>query len=223
MASPAQIAANRANAQLSTGPRTEAGRARSSANSLLYGFTSQTVILAGENPEEYEDLLFEIEFSFPTGGHFALERAVREMANAEWRLRRVRRHMEITLNNKIAALQSQDPSASPLELQVRAFDLLVNESNSFKLLLRYETKFENQYSRAQREWMACHKLLNPVETMYAALARQAPVWLRSAKPAAPPPAEPAATPRNSLCPCGSGQKYKRCCGRDAAPVLTHTA
>lgn len=32
---------------------------------------------------------------------------------------------------------------------------------------------------------------------------------------------PAAQPsRNSLCPCGSGQKYKRCCGRSAPPVLT---
>jgi uncharacterized protein YecA (UPF0149 family) len=25
--------------------------------------------------------------------------------------------------------------------------------------------------------------------------------------------------RNSPCPCGSGQKYKRCCGQDAPPVL----
>ena len=26
-------------------------------------------------------------------------------------------------------------------------------------------------------------------------------------------------PRNALCPCGSGQKFKRCCGRDAPAVL----
>ena len=25
--------------------------------------------------------------------------------------------------------------------------------------------------------------------------------------------------RNSLCPCGSGKKYKRCCGVDAPPIL----
>ena len=25
--------------------------------------------------------------------------------------------------------------------------------------------------------------------------------------------------RNSPCPCGSGQKYKRCCGPNAAPIL----
>ena len=27
------------------------------------------------------------------------------------------------------------------------------------------------------------------------------------------------TPRNAMCPCGSGQKFKRCCGRGAPAVL----
>jgi len=54
--------------------------------------------------------------------------------------------------------------------------------------------------------------------------------------AAPPiPAEPSTihgeepesthsqqTPRNAPCPCGSGQKFKRCCGRNAPPVLHST-
>ena len=30
------------------------------------------------------------------------------------------------------------------------------------------------------------------------------------------------TPRNALCPCGSGAKYKRCCGKNAPPVLSHS-
>jgi hypothetical protein len=29
--------------------------------------------------------------------------------------------------------------------------------------------------------------------------------------------QPAATPRNALCPCGSGAKYKRCCGQMRLP------
>ncbi|MBS1827456.1 MAG: SEC-C domain-containing protein [Acidobacteria bacterium] len=29
------------------------------------------------------------------------------------------------------------------------------------------------------------------------------------------------TPRNALCPCGSKLKFKRCCGKDAPPVLSH--
>jgi hypothetical protein len=37
---------------------------------------------------------------------------------------------------------------------------------------------------------------------------------RSETPPAPPQ-----TPRSAPCPCGSGQKFKRCCGRGAPPVL----
>lgn len=33
----------------------------------------------------------------------------------------------------------------------------------------------------------------------------------------------ASIPRNAPCPCGSREKYKRCCGRSAPPVLTHAA
>ena len=29
--------------------------------------------------------------------------------------------------------------------------------------------------------------------------------------------------RNSPCPCGSGQKYKRCCGVNAPPILNNAA
>jgi uncharacterized protein YecA (UPF0149 family) len=35
--------------------------------------------------------------------------------------------------------------------------------------------------------------------------------------------KPKLTPRNAACPCGSGNKYKRCCGKDAPPVLTNAA
>jgi len=31
------------------------------------------------------------------------------------------------------------------------------------------------------------------------------------------------TPRNAPCPCGSGDKFKRCCGRNAPPVLQQAA
>lgn len=34
---------------------------------------------------------------------------------------------------------------------------------------------------------------------------------------------PHQTPRNALCPCGSGNKYKRCCGKNAPPVLNRAA
>ncbi len=39
----------------------------------------------------------------------------------------------------------------------------------------------------------------------------------------PPAATPKTMPRNAPCGCGSGVKYKRCCGKDAAPVLSRAA
>jgi len=35
--------------------------------------------------------------------------------------------------------------------------------------------------------------------------------------------KPKFTPRNAQCPCGSGNKYKRCCGKNAPPVLNRAA
>ena len=46
--------ANSANALLSTGPRTAAGKQRSSQNALTHGLTSHSPVLATENPAAYQ-------------------------------------------------------------------------------------------------------------------------------------------------------------------------
>ena len=57
MSTPSQIAANRANAQLSTGPTSAEGKAASCENNFRYGFAGAFVILPSENQAEYEGLL----------------------------------------------------------------------------------------------------------------------------------------------------------------------
>src|SRR4051812_17702386 len=49
-----QLAANRANAKKSTGPRTPQGKTRSSMNRLLHGLRSRTVALPNEDPRLFE-------------------------------------------------------------------------------------------------------------------------------------------------------------------------
>ena len=49
-----QIAANRANARKSTGPRTEQGKARSRANSLKHGMAGAGIVLPEEDRERWE-------------------------------------------------------------------------------------------------------------------------------------------------------------------------
>ena len=62
---PAQVAANRMNAQRSTGPRTPAGRARSSQNAMKHGIYARTDIAVergpfAEDPEEVASTLKEL-------------------------------------------------------------------------------------------------------------------------------------------------------------------
>jgi hypothetical protein len=49
-----RAAVNKANAQHSTGPRTEAGKQRSSMNALRHGLTGQTVVLPTEDHSAYQ-------------------------------------------------------------------------------------------------------------------------------------------------------------------------
>ena len=64
MATPKQCAANRANAEKSTGPRTPEGKATSSRNANAYGFNSKSHFIKGEDPDEFHalesDLLAEL-------------------------------------------------------------------------------------------------------------------------------------------------------------------
>lgn len=53
MATPAQIAANQANAQLSTGPTSAEGKARCSHNAVKTGLTGQTILIPSESVGAY--------------------------------------------------------------------------------------------------------------------------------------------------------------------------
>ncbi|MBA4132993.1 MAG: hypothetical protein C0519_16425 [Hyphomicrobium sp.] len=88
MASDRQIAANRRNALLSTGPRTEAGKANSRRNALDHGLRAEQLLLDGEDPVVFEmlrDELFE-EFAPVTAYEVQL---VDRLTSLVWRLRRV--------------------------------------------------------------------------------------------------------------------------------------
>ena len=55
-----RAAINRANAQLSTGPRTSAGKASSSRNATKHGLASGQLIIFGEDPAVFESLLADL-------------------------------------------------------------------------------------------------------------------------------------------------------------------
>ena len=88
MTTEAQNRANRLDALKSTGPRTGAGKAASSQNALRHGLTAQQVVLAIEDPAQFDALRGDLHEEFgpcgPTG-----ERLVEQLASLLWRLRRV--------------------------------------------------------------------------------------------------------------------------------------
>src|ERR1700737_3861701 len=88
MSTDAQNAANRLNAQKSTGPITPEGRAAVRLNGVKHGITAQTLVLKGESESDFTALLdsHEAEHHPATPPEEAL---VLQLAMATWRLRRL--------------------------------------------------------------------------------------------------------------------------------------
>ena len=123
--SPEQLAANRRNAQKSTGPKTPEGRAVSKMNALKHGIFSKEVLVSGLNIKESRRELEELYERFwqqygPVGP--VEEMLVDQIVTAQWRLRRVLRAEsgEIALNVDDGAWQRSRPN---LQLQVMRWDL----------------------------------------------------------------------------------------------------
>jgi hypothetical protein len=83
-----QTAANRLNAQKSTGPKTPEGRAAVRLNGVKHGLTAETIVLKGESEADFTGLLnsLEAEHGPATPTEEAL---VVQLAMATWRLRRL--------------------------------------------------------------------------------------------------------------------------------------
>src|SRR6266576_2313161 len=88
MATPAQIEANRRNALQSTGPRTPQGKAAVSMNSLRHGLRARTVVLPGENREEFNQLCNDLEVEWHPQSRTE-QFYVEQMAVSQWKLTRM--------------------------------------------------------------------------------------------------------------------------------------
>jgi hypothetical protein len=88
MTTPFQGQSNRANARRSTGPRTAAGKARSSQNALKHGLRAAPVLLPGESAADWREHREGVLISLGVKGTLETELADR-VALALWRLRRV--------------------------------------------------------------------------------------------------------------------------------------
>lgn len=105
MATELQAAANRRNALMSTGPRSLAGKRRSSVNAVTHGLTAQHAMLPGEDPDEFNGLRHAIFNSLLPQG--ALEnQLIERAASLIWRMRRFQ-VFEVALFQWTAYLQAE--------------------------------------------------------------------------------------------------------------------
>ncbi len=129
MATEAQISANQSNAQKSTGPTSETGKANSSQNNFRHGFTGAFKVLDWERQEDFTDLL----------ARFCVEH---QPSN----------ECEIVLVERIA--QHFWLAGRALRLQEQCFrpDLAMKEADAkLALYLRYQTTHERAFRQLSDE------------------------------------------------------------------------
>src|ERR1700689_1526299 len=89
MASPAQITANIANAQKSSGPKTEKGKHRTRLNAYRHGLTGQICLLTADEHKAFDQHCTGIRESLQPVGALEIDLA-RSIAEDHWRLKRAR-------------------------------------------------------------------------------------------------------------------------------------
>ena len=117
MPSDAQIAANQKNAQLSTGPKSEAGKAVSSHNAIKTGLTGRTVLLPTDDRQAFDTHVDRL-FAQYQPANDAEKELVHSIAGTQWRLLRI-----LTLESGIYAVgrrQLAQEFADESDAEVRA-------------------------------------------------------------------------------------------------------
>lgn len=97
MSSARKIAANRANAQHSTGPQTLQGKQKTRYNATRHGLAGKQVVIDGEDPGRYEALRRDLIDAYQPANAAELM-LVEEIAQNYWRLQRARAMEAETFN-----------------------------------------------------------------------------------------------------------------------------
>jgi hypothetical protein len=256
MATEAQIAANRRNAESSTGPRTKEGKSRSSRNAVTFGIYSAADFVLPEDNGLYHHFCENFRKELSPEGPFEQTLAA-EIVHAAWRLRRC---SVVESNMGESGMDPQlDPMVEPAfahaqetvdraraqshrnlyrataelrrlqtERQVRIECLPKDFDTNAIGGLTSITDIEPILALDLRRQLLKHKLegtgtleeimrltnppVSPAQTPEPPTTKRTQSKYEKA-------AEPTQIPRSQPCPCGSGVKYKRCCGRNAPPVL----
>ncbi len=141
--SPARVAANQANAQHSTGPKTTEGKAKASLNATTTALTGRTVLLASDDRAQYERHLEAYRYKFQPVTHdeYLLVQAI---ADTDWRLSRIP-HLILALEGKAREEMAED------------FKHLEPEARRIRIELEGVLKYEKQLRNLQLQESRLHR------------------------------------------------------------------
>ena len=141
MATKRQIAANRRNARRSTGPKTAAGKAASSANALRHGLSAaRAVVLPDEDGEAYERLRQGVLADLDPAG--ALQEALAQrIVVLLWRLDRAARlEAELFIHGRLAVQRKEVSAAAVRESAAAGLAALLGKADAARREARFEAK-----------------------------------------------------------------------------------
>jgi hypothetical protein len=178
----AKLAANRANAQRSTGPSTPEGKSRGSRNSLKHGCyaeaSRETMLALGEDPEEFAQLHEELMEAYPPPDAIA-RGLIEDLAKLYWRQRRWQRASD--------GLLRAERKHWELEQEARAEDKAQDASTipheDFKLYgLRYRPHSAAKYAKliSLLEMLCEHAerrdFAEDLSTLFELIYGERPLW-----------------------------------------------
>lgn len=139
MSTSAQVLANQANSQHSTGPRSADGKKRSSKNATRHGICSKDLVILPGEEDEFALLLKGLSNELDPAGHLE-EVLFQQIVHGAWNLRRCRRAEAEVL------ARSSDPTLDPL----------LDDTNEPKLrrIDIYARRAQSEFSRAMKELKA---------------------------------------------------------------------
>lgn len=232
MASEAQIAANRRNAEKSTGPATPEGKRVAAVNSVRHGIYSSFESFTEREVTDFMGIFNQHLEAWEDPTDEPARRIIREIAFADYRRERIRAtlfrmmaHEQMNTAEMVEEEFGEDADLGTRDAVIFKSDML--GPNLFTRLIKLENSCSRHMARSTEELKARLELLRK---------RHLPAPQTSPAPqtATEPPAaglQPSSArkskknetnpivPRGAACPCGSGRKYKRCCGKHAPPLL----
>jgi hypothetical protein len=188
-----RVLASRANGARSRGPKTAAGKQRSSTNAIRHGLLARCVVLENESLKGFQELLADFIRRFQPADGVELG-MIEEMISALWRQRRA---WAIETSLMDSAVAAQPCETGELVRLASGFTMLAAQPQ-LELIHRYETRLHRTFQRA---------LNNLLLLRLAADSDPDAEPQSGARPsgsaALPPEETPTAAPQPSASPSGS--------------------